>query len=536
MTSAGFVHLGLLSMQMVDSRPDPKPPPTQVIYLDVEKLIEDIEDAPVPAFDDDPPPNPITAPDLADLKPPDPLDAPALAPPPQPTAEEMALAAPEPPAASAEPAARLTPVMPTPDVETMLSLPSPLQRPQPLADPQPAQHLDASIPEREVITEPSAPDPAPAIPEMPSMQAVKPQSTPPSPAMEIAGIAVQAAPDEVDDARSLEIAFPPAPNMAPPEPVAVPSPAPTAPSMTAVRSVPAPAVPREPALAPVEPATSPEPALADTGISEAADLEGLEQVAMGEPKAATAPPPALTAPSRSAQVSMPARSAVPADPLPTAPGPAPNAPQATVAPPPLLPPEPPQTVRAGPIDDASAVALTPLTPPALVSALAMPPQPPSSPPPAEPVGPSFDSILNQVDDLAEILEPELSGRRESAPVDPVAQAASADQPLLHAATLTQSEIDAIRSQIERNWSPPVATRAKDPPIISVRLNLDPDGRIIALDLIDNVRARSVPGYRALADSTLRAVRLTGVIRNLPSEKYHQWREIIVRFDPDQIGR
>lgn len=150
---------------------------------------------------------------------------------------------------------------------------------------------------------------------------------------------------------------------------------------------------------------------------------------------------------------------------------------------------------------------------------------------------SFESILETAENLTDLPVANQNPSPATQTADStIEQVARANRPILQDAKLTASEIDAIRGQIERNWNPPTGGRYDDSPIVSVRLRLSPEGRIIDIGIVGGQRGTQSRGFRALADSTLRAVRLTGVIRNLPSGKYNEWREIIVHFDPERLVR
>ena len=97
--------------------------------------------------------------------------------------------------------------------------------------------------------------------------------------------------------------------------------------------------------------------------------------------------------------------------------------------------------------------------------------------------------------------------------------------------LTQSEMDALRNQIQACWSPPAATDASDLKV-SIRFKLDPSGMV---DGRPSVTKSS--GNRAADESARRAILICGQRGyNLPADKYDAWRDVVVNFDPSEMFR
>ena len=96
------------------------------------------------------------------------------------------------------------------------------------------------------------------------------------------------------------------------------------------------------------------------------------------------------------------------------------------------------------------------------------------------------------------------------------------------------DIDAIRHQIERNWTPPAGARDAFDLVIRVRIGLNPDGSLRgAPEIVDTARMKD-PFYRAAADSALRAVYKSEPLQNLPKSKYNAWRDITLTFNPREL--
>lgn len=101
------------------------------------------------------------------------------------------------------------------------------------------------------------------------------------------------------------------------------------------------------------------------------------------------------------------------------------------------------------------------------------------------------------------------------------------------ARLSQTEIDALRAQIQRCWNPPVgAENAKDL-VVRVRIALSPVGELQGEPILVN-RGGS-PYFQSAAESAMRAVRRCAPY-NLPATKYDAWRDVEITFDPREMFR
>ena len=99
----------------------------------------------------------------------------------------------------------------------------------------------------------------------------------------------------------------------------------------------------------------------------------------------------------------------------------------------------------------------------------------------------------------------------------------------NAARLSQSEMDALRSQIQECWNPPAAIGAEELRV-SVRFKLDQNGMV---DGSPQIMESS--GNQAADESARRAVLRCGQQGyRLPAEKYEAWRDVVVNFDPSQL--
>jgi outer membrane biosynthesis protein TonB len=100
--------------------------------------------------------------------------------------------------------------------------------------------------------------------------------------------------------------------------------------------------------------------------------------------------------------------------------------------------------------------------------------------------------------------------------------------------LTISEIDALRAQLARCWTPPAGASNPETLLVDVHIWLNPDGTLGRVpELSAGSRARLAlgdPYFRVAAEAALRAVNMCQPYK-LPVEKYSSWRDITFTFDP-----
>ncbi|NWG45872.1 MAG: cell envelope integrity protein TolA, partial [Alphaproteobacteria bacterium] len=102
-------------------------------------------------------------------------------------------------------------------------------------------------------------------------------------------------------------------------------------------------------------------------------------------------------------------------------------------------------------------------------------------------------------------------------------------------SMSLSEIDSLRQQIERCWSFPAGAAYAEELIVTLRLALNPDGSLIGRpEIVDTLKyGLGDTFYRVAADSAVRAV-LRCQPFTLPPEKYENWRSVEVEFDPRNL--
>jgi outer membrane biosynthesis protein TonB len=95
--------------------------------------------------------------------------------------------------------------------------------------------------------------------------------------------------------------------------------------------------------------------------------------------------------------------------------------------------------------------------------------------------------------------------------------------------MTMDLVDALRNQIAQCWSPPVGAPHPDQLIVSFELFLNPDGSVAQPPQLLDSSSNDSFG-RAAAEAGRRAI-YTCAPYKLPAERYAQWRDITLKFDP-----
>mgnify|MGYP001162908067 FL=1 len=105
--------------------------------------------------------------------------------------------------------------------------------------------------------------------------------------------------------------------------------------------------------------------------------------------------------------------------------------------------------------------------------------------------------------------------------------------------LTLSEEDAIRSQFLRCWSIPIGMPEDDSLVVKVKISLRPDGSLMKPPEVTDHQRMNKPSqkyFKVLAESALRAVRRCDPIKTPAVERYDDWKELQLNFDPRDILR
>jgi colicin import membrane protein len=112
------------------------------------------------------------------------------------------------------------------------------------------------------------------------------------------------------------------------------------------------------------------------------------------------------------------------------------------------------------------------------------------------------------------------------------QAALGGRETTSGAKLTQSEMDALRGQIQRCWNVPAGAMEAENLKVSVQFRLDRSGALENRpEIVAGAGGSGI--QRAAAESARRAI-LQCAPYNLPADKYEAWAEVIVHFDPKDM--
>ncbi|MEP9387219.1 hypothetical protein [Mesorhizobium sp. KR9-304] len=98
--------------------------------------------------------------------------------------------------------------------------------------------------------------------------------------------------------------------------------------------------------------------------------------------------------------------------------------------------------------------------------------------------------------------------------------------------LSQSEMDALRGQVQRCWNIPAGAADAGDLRVSVKFKLDRTGALEGSPQIIS-GGGSAGVERAAAEAARRAVSRCAPY-NLPAEKYEAWADVIVNFDPSEM--
>ena len=94
-------------------------------------------------------------------------------------------------------------------------------------------------------------------------------------------------------------------------------------------------------------------------------------------------------------------------------------------------------------------------------------------------------------------------------------------------------MDAIKQQIERNWSVPAGAKDAANLVVRIHISLNPDGSLSGPPQIVDQSRMGDDYYRAAAESALRAIYKSEPLK-LPPDKYESWRDITLTFDPKEM--
>jgi hypothetical protein len=213
------------------------------------------------------------------------------------------------------------------------------------------------------------------------------------------------------------------------------------------------------------------------------------------------------------------------EPQPEPPPPEPE-PQPEAPPPEAQPEPPPPEPEKPPEPEPPPPEATPK--PVHVPVPKVRPKPPPPTRVAKAEDKSFDA-----DRIAALLDkdtaPEQAPSETPKPPEPALGAASSPSA---GARMTATELDALRARLAECWNPPIGWTDPAEVRVVLLLSLNRDGTVAGTP---QVRERPDGRYaQTAAESAVRAVRRCAPYE-LPAEKYDSWSEVVVTFDPREMG-
>ena len=218
---------------------------------------------------------------------------------------------------------------------------------------------------------------------------------------------------------------------------------------------------------------------------------------------------------------------------------------AALDPEPVVEPEPEPIVEPEPAPPPEPV-VEPEPEPAPKAPEAKPEPPPDPGPPPLPIAkppvkkkPSFDTLLQSLtDDEPDAPPPPEKKTEEPSFDDMLASIAGVDEepppdaaaPAPLTGPLRRTITDAIKQKVERNWSVPAGVLDAGELVVTLRIQLGPDGSVRRVEIVDDGGGAN---YRTMAESGRRAVLKASPFDALTRhvDKYEGWRDITMTFSP-----
>lgn len=102
-------------------------------------------------------------------------------------------------------------------------------------------------------------------------------------------------------------------------------------------------------------------------------------------------------------------------------------------------------------------------------------------------------------------------------------------------TLTATQIDLIRQTIRKCWHFPAGLKDADTLVVDIQMELDPNGYVKKAKIVDQKRMQSDSAFRTAAENAYRAV-LDPECNPLPlpKEKYEEWKDLELSFNPKDL--
>lgn len=101
--------------------------------------------------------------------------------------------------------------------------------------------------------------------------------------------------------------------------------------------------------------------------------------------------------------------------------------------------------------------------------------------------------------------------------------------------LTATQVDIIKQTISKCWHFPVTLKNAEDLIVDIRMKLAPDGTVQSAEVLDKARMNNDSDFRIAAENAHRAVLDPNCNPlPLPTDKYDEWKELELRFNPKDM--
>jgi hypothetical protein len=158
-------------------------------------------------------------------------------------------------------------------------------------------------------------------------------------------------------------------------------------------------------------------------------------------------------------------------------------------------------------------------------------QPPKPDPKPTPDKPQKDAPKFNADQVAQLLD-HREPQRQVAAAEAVNQNANLGSATGTSAQLSQSEIDALRARISSCWSPPPGIDVNTKVYIVLDVQFRPDANMVHEPAVVEGSASALGP--ALAESARRALLKCQPFTMLKPEHYDQWKDLQLKFDPQEL--
>ena len=106
--------------------------------------------------------------------------------------------------------------------------------------------------------------------------------------------------------------------------------------------------------------------------------------------------------------------------------------------------------------------------------------------------------------------------------------------------LSVSEIDFIRSTVQRHWNIDPGAEGMQDMVIEIKVSVDKSGHVWDVKIVDQKRFRSDPAFRSAAESARRAIYICDkmgaespfqIVASKHPDSYHHWKDMTFMFNP-----